>query len=491
MKAVEALIGRNYEQEKFEKAYQSKRAEFIAVYGRRRVGKTYLIRYFFSKKDCLYFQLTGIYKAAAKVQLKEFIKEVANTFYTSKVKLEAPKSWMEAFEILTELIEKQDPNKTQVLFFDELPWMAMRSSKLLAALEYYWNRHWSNMPQLKLIVCGSATAWIINKIIKNKGGLHNRVTLRLPLESFTLVETQAFLKHEGIKYDAMQLLQLYMCIGGIPYYLTMLDKGLSATQNINRLCFQKKGTLLDEFTLLMSSLFDQSAVYEQLLELIASKREGMLREDIEEKIKIKGGDLSKKLAELEQTGFIAAFMPWGRSKKGKYYKIVDEYTLFYFHWIAPRALQRVINEIDNKFWEEQSQSAAWRAWSGYAFEAVCFKHISKLKKALKIPEGASAMTWRYLSKKLDNLDQGVQIDLLFDRGDGIINLCEIKYSNKLFVIDKEYAKKLKDKIEIYQKITKTSKQLFISFVTTLGLAPGVYVDELVTSQAMLQDFLIG
>ena len=488
MRKKAVIVGRQYELLKLEKAYQSKRSEFIAVYGRRRIGKTYVIRNFFSSKDCTYFQSTGIHKAKGSVQRKEFMQELQNVFYPGSAKLEVPKSWMSIFQLLTEIIERQNPATKIVLFFDEFPWMAIRSSKLLEALEYYWNRYWVNIPNLKLIVCGSAASWMLRNIIKNKGGLHNRVTLRLPMEPFSLAETKAFLEYEGIKYNPHQILQIYMCIGGIPYYLTMLDKGLSAAQNINQLCFRKKGTLLDEFEILFSSLFTESEMYEALVRMIAEKREGISRTVIEKKMKYKGGVLTEKLKDLESAGFIASFIPWGRSKKGKYYKVIDEYTLFYLTWIEPHRLHHNSSELGNRFWEMKTHSAGWNAWAGYSFEMVCFKHLENIKKALKIPDDSNVLTWRYVAKEKNGNDQGAQIDLLFDRQDGVVSLCEIKYSQDAFKIDKEYARNLKNKEEIYQKVTKTKKQIFISMISPFGVRAGIYKDDLIDSSVTLNDF---
>lgn len=481
----EKVIGRKYEQEKLEKAYNSKRAELIAVYGRRRVGKTFLVRTFFTKKDCIFFQVTGIHKGTANIQLKEFTKEIKNIFFPSQAKLEPPTSWMEAFELLTETIKLRESKKKMVLFFDELPWMAIRSSKLIQALEYYWNRHWVNTPNLRFIVCGSTSSWIIKNIIKNKGGLHNRVTLRLPIEPFTLAETKDFLEYEGIRYDNYQTLQLYMCIGGIPYYLTMLDRGFSAIQNINRLCFQRKGGLLDEFHLLFASLFNNSDAYETIIKIIAGKREGVSREEIEQSLKYKGGGLTKRLTELEEVGFIISFTQWGRAKKGIYYKIVDEYTLFYLTWIAPNS--KIKKEMTSKYWEEISQTQAWKSWAGYAFEAICFKHIGLVRKALHIPDSAEVYPWKYIPTKNTATQSGAQIDIVFERNDGIVNLCEIKYSKIAYSIDKDIAENLLNKVKVYRDVTKTTKLIFISLITTFGLKQTTNSEKIVTSVATLED----
>ncbi len=485
----QAIVGREYERKKLDKAFDSKKAEFIAVYGRRRVGKTYLIRNFFLQKNCVFFQNTGIQKMHSSQQIAQFTQEIERAFYGKGITLQMQRNWMDVFRLLTHTMENQGEEKKIVLFFDEFPWMATQKGKLLQALEYYWNRFWVNMPNVKLIICGSAASWIIKNILNNKGGLHNRVTMRLPIEPFSLVETKHFLKNEGIQYDNNQALQLYMCIGGIPYYLSMAEKGLSAIQNVNQMCFQKNGSLYDEFKNLFSSLFTQSKMYEELIELIVTKREGMSREEIEAKISYRGGRLSARLEDLEQAGFIISFMPWNRTKRGKYYKVIDEYTLFYLTWIAPKAQNRIGKELNLKYWDEVSQTPAWKSWAGYAFETLCFKHIESIKKALHIPEGAEAISWRYVPiKNKDKISMGAQIDLLFDRNDGIVNLCEIKCTSTPFKIDKEYAQVLINKQEIYQKVTKTQKQIFISMITSSGLAKTMYSEELIASAMTLNDF---
>lgn len=480
------LIGRRYEQQQLQKAFDSTEAELIAVYGRRRVGKTYLIRNFFENKKCIFFQITGIHQAPLHVQLKEFKKEIARTFFAQNegILLKDPENWMDALGMLTDAINVIAGRKKVVIFFDEFPWMSTAKSGLLQAFDYHWNRFWVNNPKIKFVVCGSAASWIIKNIINNKGGLHNRVTLRVHLEPFTLLETKEYLKYKGIHLDNTQILDLYMCIGGIPYYLKFVEKGLSAIQNINQLCFQKKGTLLDEFKNLFSSLFEHSHTHEEIIKIIASKREGISRCEIETITQSKGGRLSVHLKELEEAGFIMAFIPWGR-ERGTYYRIIDEYTLFYLNWISPDIKSRISKEITTQYWNSISQSQSWKSWAGHAFEAVCYKHVSNIRKALNIADGATATTWRHIAKKTD--EEGAQIDLLFDRPDGIVTICEIKYRKEPYIIDKTYAKELKRKEEIYRKITKTDKQIFISMITSCKLKKNMYSEELIKSEVKLDD----
>ncbi len=479
------IIGRDKEKEKLQKAFFSKESEFIAVYGRRRIGKTFLIRHFFSKQKGVFFQVSGIHYADLKVQLKEFKKEIERAFYNEKVELKAPDTWMEAFEMLTNSISMSDKNKKIVLFLDEFPWMATRKSGLLQALDYFWNRFWVDLTNVKLIICGSAASWIIKNILNNKGGLHNRVTLKLNLEPFSLHETKLYLKYLGVKLDNYQILTLYMCIGGVPFYLKSIEKGLSAVQNINHLCFKKDGLLATEFKELFTSLFEERGQHETLIKLIASKRNGISRVELEKHIQHKGGTLTSWLKELETAGFISSFLSFGK-ERGTYYKIIDEYTLFYLTWVHPNSQSRLQKEITSHYWEIISQTPAWKAWSGYAFESICYKHINNIQKALNVPEGSSATTWRYVPpKKIE--EEGAQIDLLFDRPDSSITLCEIKYSSDHFVVDKAEAKELLRKKSVYQKIMKTKKHIFVSMITASRLKKNMYSEELIDSEATLDD----
>jgi len=304
------------------------------------------------------------------------------------------------------------------------------------------------------------------------------------LESFTLSETKAYLDYKNVHYNHDQILTIYMCLGGIPFYLNFVEKGLSAIQNINNICFNKKGTLYDEFELLFASLFKNHEIHEEIITFIAGKREGVTRHEIESRLKYKGGRLTERLKELEEAGFIIGFIPW-KKERGIYYRVIDEYTLFYLTWIAKRAASRISRNIDDHYWEVLSTKSAWKAWAGLSFEAICFKHIEKIKKALCIPDGSEASSWRHISDK--KLESGAQIDLIFDRPDNTVNLCEIKYCSTPFVIDKKYAHHLINREKIYCKVTKTKKQIFHSMIASSGLKKTVYSEELIASYANLND----
>ena len=480
---MQNIIGRSHEKQILENVFNSKKAEFVAIYGRRRVGKTYLIRNFFKIKKSMFFQVSGLHNADMTIQLKEFKKELEKVFYNNQLSLAPIKNWIEAFSILNNAINST--KKKIILFFDEFPWMATPKSGLLQALDYYWNRFWVDNKQIKLVICGSAASWIIKNILNNKAGLHNRITQKINLAPFNLTEVRQYLKSLGVTFNQKQIIDLYMCIGGIPYYLSFIEKDLSVIQNINKICFQKQGILFNEFHNLFASLFENAQEHEHIIRILAAHREGLARADLEKLKNMKGGRLTARLNELEEAGFISHYIPVARAR-GVYYKIIDEYVLFYLNWIEPNSSNRIEKEIDSEYWAFLSQSSSWKAWAGYAFEALCFKHIRNIKKALAIPTGSSIATWRYYPKTRE--EQGTQIDLLFDRPDDTITLCEIKYCKEPYLIDKSYSVELQNKVKIYQKVTKTEKHIIIAMITSNKLKHNIYTKELITSEVTVDDF---
>jgi AAA+ ATPase superfamily predicted ATPase len=482
------IIGRQEEQRVLQKALCSKKAEFITIYGRRRVGKTYLVEQFFAKHNGFFLHVTGKYKGKMKEHFSIFASALSATFLQGTgINIQPPKSWMDALELLTNNINKFIGKEKVVLFFDELPWLATKKSGFLSALDYYWNTVWSKNNKIILIVCGSAASWMIKNIIHNKGGLHNRITLEIPLFPFTLKESQEFLEYLGYKLNHQQILELYMAMGGVPHYLEKIQKGLSAAQNISRLCFVRGGFLYSEFDKLFGSLFDHSAAYSELVKIIASKKEGILRSELDRKVKLSksGGTLTERLDALERAGFIRGFTPIGHIQKGLCYKVIDEYCLFYLHWIKPISKQ-IKNESNNSFWEMKINTPAWKSWVGYAFESVCMKHLNQIKKALYIPPDSLAGSWKYIPKKLTE-DKGAQIDLLFDRSDGVISIVEIKYSDKPFLIDKNYAENLQNKINAYLKHGRIKKHIILSMVTANGIQKSIYSEKMIIGVVMLDD----
>lgn len=475
------IIGRKKEQELLKKIYTSKKAEFVTVYGRRRIGKTFLIREFFTAKNCVFFHATGLQSGNMPKQLKKFTYAITETFFDD-ISIETPKNWGDAFDLLHKQIIKT--KKKVIIFLDELPWMATRKSGLLQEIDYYWNHYWSLTSNVVLILCGSSASWLIKKIIYNKGGLHNRTTCKIRLLPFCLSETKEYFYNKNIKLNDKHILSIYMALGGIPYYLDYIESGLTAQENIQNIVFATNAPLDGEFNRLFDSLFDNADAYVELIKIIAQKKEGIGRGELNSmaKFSTNGGSLSRKLDDLCAAGFVQEYVPWGKSK-GEYYKLIDEFCLFYMHWVYTQTNKK----FAQNYWINQSQKPAYYAWSGYAFESICMKHINNIICALKISTANTIGAWRYAPRK--HLEDGAQIDLVIDRTDNAITLCEIKYTNGIFSIDKQYANILKKKIEVFRSVTKTTKQLFMAMICLDGLKKNSYTEEIIDKHITLSELL--
>ena len=453
------MIGRKKELDILANAYASKKPELVAVFGRRRVGKTYLIGSFFEER--IDFELTGLKEGTKEQQLRNFAYSLKDA-QKSAILPPPPIDWLEAFhQLKTHLELLGNPERRKVVFIDELPWMANGKSDFLTGFSYFWNSY-AAKTNIVVVICGSATAWMIQKIINDKGGLHNRVTRRIHLQSFTLAETETYFLEKDIVFDRYQLLLLYMAMGGIPHYLDQVEGGKSAIQNIDAICFQTDGLLRTEFDNLYSSLFTNPERYESIISALSATWKGMSRIEIIAQTKIlDGGGLTTMLQELEQSGFISSYIPFGKKKKDTLFRLTDCYSLFYLKFIQGIPIQETIS------WQAVSQSQTWITWSGYAFENICFHHIDKIKAALGI---ASVHTNQYsfLAKATEE-NEGTQIDLLIDRQDNVISLCEVKFYNDELILTKTDADNLRRKKSIFRHVTGTKKQIFIVLITTFGL----------------------
>jgi AAA+ ATPase superfamily predicted ATPase len=468
------IVGRYNEQQTLHQYFESDKPEFVAVYGRRRVGKTFLIREYFKKNFSFY--ISGLANATKKEQLENF--NATLTFY-GKTPYPQAKNWMETFRQLIHLLEHSRKKGKKVIFIDELSWFDTPRSGFITGLEYFWNTWASSRPDILLIACGSATSWIINKLLKNRGGLHNRVTHRMAIDPFNLAECEAFFNHKRIVLDRKNIVESYMILGGIPFYLNMFEKGLSLAQNIDKLCFAKNGELQSEFSILYSSLFKHSENHEMVIKTLAKKRIGLTREEIVQETKLQGGGLTTVLEELEQCSFIRSYNAYEKKTKDRLYQLVDFYSLFYLNFIKDN------RRSDEHFWANLIDNAKHRAWSGYAFEQVCMQHATQIRQKLGI-SGVVTYSAAWRSKKSD---PAAQVDLLIDRNDGIINLCEIKYAGSEFVIDKQQDENLRNKKSAFISETKTRKAVHITMVTTYGMKHNEYWNN-IQSEVVMDDLFV-
>ena len=466
------IIGRKSEIKRLTEYVDSGKAELVAIYGRRRVGKTFLIKRFFNEKFVFY--LSGSENASKKQQLFNFT--TALNRYSGK---ENPivEDWQSAFVQLEQYLRGVKTKGRKVIFIDELPWLDNAKSSFLSAFEYFWNSFASSQKEIFFVVCGSATSWIMNKIIKNRGGLHNRVTRQILLQPFTLNETEQFLKSKKIVLSRFQIAECYMILGGIPYYLEQLEKSLSLSQNIDNLFFKKNSILRNEYSILYSSLFKSPEKYMQIIETLAKKRKGLTRDEIVKFSTISnGGGLTAMLEELELCGFISINNNFSTPKSLRLYQLTDFYSLFYLHFVHEK------RETNSDYWSSLIGTGKHNAWAGYAFELLCQTHISQIKNALSIG-GVVSFTSGWRSR---NSETCAQIDFLIDRNDNVINLCEIKYSTKEFAISKNYDVNLQNKRSIFIEETNTKKSVHITMITTYGIKRNEYWNN-IQSEVLLND----
>jgi AAA+ ATPase superfamily predicted ATPase len=481
----ESIIGRGKELEILQGIYESTEPQFLAVYGRRRIGKTYLISEFFKMKG-VYFEITGMKEGSTSEQLFQFAYEFSRQFNEGK-RIAPPKNWAMALNLLHEAIERIEKGTKIILFFDEVPWLASPRSKFLNALEHFWNRYISRNKNVILIICGSSASWIIRNIINNKGGLHGRVTGKIRLLPFTLQETEEYLQSRHIQLDRKQIIDIYMAMGGVPKYLSYIPRGKSAAQIINDVCFSLNGGLYSEFDNLYKSLFENYEHHIAIVKVLSKAIDGLTKDELLDKVKLaSGGSSSRIIEDLVDAGFLVYVPSFNKKKSGGIYRLIDEYSLFYLTWIVESS-NIGLEGVDSEFWIKKQGSTRWNAWSGCAFESLCLKHIQKIKKALGIL-GISTIEsgWRYLPQKETN-EHGAQIDLVIDRSDKCINLCEMKYSDSEFIIDKLYAEKLQNKKRVFKAQTKTPKTLFTTMVTTYGVKKNEHYFSVVDNQLTMND----
>jgi uncharacterized protein len=474
---MDKIIGREIEKKLLSEVLATDEAELVAVYGRRRVGKTFLIREFFQNQ--LVFEFSGKHNAGLQEQLQNFSLKIDEYTHSQFPSL-APQNWQEAFNRLKVYLEPIIATQKAVIFLDEFPWIDSPKSNFLSSFDYFWNDWASRKSNLKVVICGSAASWMIRKIVRNRGGLHNRITRKIRLLPFNLNETERFLQSRSINLDRFQLLEIYMAMGGVPHYLKELKKGESSIQTIDRLGFTKDGLLHEEFKNLFVSLFKNPNIHLQIMRLLARKTGGLTRNELIKQLNIpSGGTTTQIIEELEESGFVTGNHPFGKAKNEFLYKITDEYSLFYLRFIE-----------NNKFqsWSVIKNTPSWRSWSGLAYEAICLKHQEAIKKALGISGMYSDVSsWKFMGK---DGAEGTQIDLLIDRSDKCINLCEIKFSESEFVIDKQYATKIQQKINIFKEQTNTRKTIFFTAISTYGLKQNEYKLRWVQNEVVMNDLFM-
>lgn len=477
-KAPPLFVGRQRERAILEGLWAQNSSELVSITGRRRVGKTFLIKEVF-RKIGIDFKVSGLQNGSKQEQMLAFELGLAEAKGTDPTG-QPFANWQMAFVKLIGHLKSLEKEEKIVVFLDELPWLATPRSGFLRAFSFFWN-NWAVDQNIMVIICGSAASWMIQKVVRDKGGLHNRITQRIQLEPFTLRETREYLHSKNFSYSDQAITELYMALGGIPFYLRELSPDLSVAQNIDQQCFARAGSLYDEFSRLYPALFERAERHMEVVRVLAAHHYGMDRQQIITSTTLSdGGGLSKTLEELEFSGFIVGYYSFHKKKRNRIFRLVDEYSLFYLRFVEKNKLE------GSGTWEKLSQLPNYKTWSGYAFENVGLRHLKHIKKALGI-SGVYTTTSTFYHSGSDQQGR-LQIDLIIDRADKAINLCEFKFYSQPIAFTPSQLQELEARKEAFRSLTRTDKTLFTSLISTKGLAPKTPVGGVINQSVTLEAF---
>jgi AAA+ ATPase superfamily predicted ATPase len=462
------MIGRIKEVKELNRLYEGNRSELVVIYGRRRVGKTYLVNETF--KDRITFRHTGLSpieiknSGALKAQLEHFYLSLQMQGLRGEKK---PKNWLEAFALLEKLLISKDDGRRQVVFIDELPWLDTQRSGFVTAFEAFYNGWCSAHNNIMVIVCGSASSWIQDKLLNNYGGLYNRVTYKMKLSPFTLKECEDYYISQNVSLSKYSIVQSYMVFGGIPYYLGYIRGDLSLAQNIDELFFADKPLLDGEYDRLFMSVFANPEKIKKIIEFLFTRNRGYTRKEISEGTDIpSGSDLTDYLEAIVASDFAIKYISFGAGKREECYRLTDPFCIFYLHFLNGK------NRVGSYYWQNNLNSSAVNSWCGIAFENVCFNHIKQIKNALSI--GGIETNHTVWTKTGGKDSSGTQIDLIIERADNVINLCELKFYSDEFTVDKKYEMQIRERVSLVNELISKKQTVRNTLITTFGLKKNEY-----------------
>ncbi|KIM11436.1 MAG: hypothetical protein KU38_06480 [Sulfurovum sp. FS08-3] len=459
------------------------KSSLCVVYGRRRIGKTETIRYFIKSNNLQALEITGVYKEAKKNQIKSFVRAI-NRFglqksETSNLPLN---DWGDAFYLLEDTIEKLQRKEKKVIFLDEFPWLDSAKSGFFEAFSHFWNNFCTNRDDLLVIVCGSAASYMMNKIIKNKKTLHNRIAQKISLNSFDLKDAKRLIDSKGCHYSNKSIVDIYMALGGVAKYLDDIDCSLTPNENLQNMCFSKDGILVNEYEDLYESLFERATIHRKIMNLLALKWSGYSQKEVAILLKTSPSSVTIPLKELEISGFISSMTKFGQKSRDKVYRATDCFSYFHNKWMK---------DINND-WNTIFLSQSYKSWAGFAFENICHIHTDTIKNILGI-SGVATQThyWNYKSE--NESGSGAQIDrmLEYTNGSKNIDIIECKYHNSEYTITKEYRDELINKLNIFNQQTNNRYNIRLIFITANGLVKNQYYNEIVHKELTIEELLIG
>lgn len=464
MNPTSNIVGREKEVAELRTLYESGKAEFVAIYGRRRIGKTFLVDE--ALKGLITFRHAGLSPIDEGNQKNNLKDQLKHFYYSLQLqgmkKSKCPTSWMEAFFLLSRFLDSINDGGRQVIFLDELPWLDTPRSGFITAFEGFWNTWACHRDNLMLVCCGSANSWMLNNLVNNHGGLYGRTTYEIKLAPFSLHECEAFYSRNGIKLSRYDITQSYMILGGIPYYLGYMQRGLSLAQNVDAMFFSRTAKLKDEYKRLFASVFSNPDEMMRIVNLLGTRHAGFTRNEILERLKImSGGAFSKMINALLASDFIEQYVPFGRNKSEVYFRLTDPFCIFYQKFVKAN------NAMDENFWLHNVTSSSISSWRGFAFEEVCFRHIRQIKRALGISGVSTSQSAWSLAGKEGN--EGTQIDMIIDRADNVLNMCEMKFYSEPFTISKAYHAVLAHRLNLLGGSISRRKVIHSTLITTYGL----------------------
>lgn len=460
------IIGRKAEQRDLDEWCHSAKPELICVYGRRRVGKTYLVQNAFEGQFA--FFATGSDDRRNAVQLKAFHAALRRAGCAERT---VPQDWFEAFNRLRLALEQPDVVRAscgrRVVFLDEFPWLAAKRSDFLAAFSDFWNGWASCQSDLVVIICGSATSWIVKNILENTASMYNRVTRQLYVAPFDLHDVEEMTQSLRLGWSRDAVLQCYLVFGGLPYYLDMLDRRKSLSQNIDALCLGTNAPLRREVPLLMEASLGNAPLHRAILRELAQSKVGIRRMDLANRVEGgTTGSFKRALDDLEKCGYIRCYTNRYERRKPSVYQLVDPFLLFGFRFMVDRAP----DGHGLVSWKDFERTPAYYAWRGNAFEIACVNHTRQIKHAI----GISAVKTEDFPWSSSTSEPGAQIDMVIERADGVTNLCEMKYTDGPFVADREFEEDMARRRRVFQIESATKNTVQSVLVCPQGLRPNTH-----------------
>ena len=478
-----SIIGREEEIAVLERLYNSKKSEFLAIYGRRRVGKSFLVSEVYGTK--IVFKSVGTYLKDNDRNYETYRRLQLDHFYDALLlsglgkEEQRPANWREAFLLLRKLLAGIRMRR-KVVLIDELPWLAgPQSSEMIAELGYFWNSWADDQRNIVLVVCGSATSWMLDNVIRDYGGLHGRLTGVIKLKPFTLAECARYYRKNGFRLSQYEMCIGYMALGGVPFYLDKLRNDLTMTENIDAIFFADE-KIHQEYKDVYAGLYASKDRYVDIVKALGARFYGMTQAEIAIHLGIgRGGTLSQMIDNLVESGIIRKYPRYGKQRVEMVYQLKDFFSLFYLRFVEG-------TQVRTGLWSTMHRTPIYNTWAGNTFELLCIEHLSKIQDTLRIASVDRNYCWKGESPN----GRGAQIDLLLESKSSRTDyVCEMKFSGSKYAITSDDEENLLNKLDAFaaSKMHHKTHSIQLVMVTTMGIAGGEHTS--IVNQAVTLDDL--